>query len=288
MRPTARRYPSFRSVLAEHPLARIAGAHSALGGVIAEQVGFQAVWASSFEISAARCLPDASLLSMTDYLEAAANIQKALTVPVVADCDTGFGNSMNVAYMVAEYERAGISAVCMEDKIFPKMNSFAAVDHNLLDAGDFAHKIETAKKAQRDEDFFVIARTEAMISGFGVDEALKRCSVYADAGADAVLVHSKQATKDEVIAFLDQWDDRLPVVVVPTTYPDWHADEARAAGVAAVIYANQGLRATITSLRSALGSIYETGHSAHLEDSIAGVKDVFALQRLDQWQEFTA
>ncbi|MGC4979357.1 isocitrate lyase/phosphoenolpyruvate mutase family protein [Streptomyces sp. DT193] len=288
MNPTNGNYPSFRSVLASHPLSRIAGAHSPLGAVIAEQAGFQAVWASSFEISAARCLPDASLLSMTDYLEAAANIQKVLSVPVVADCDTGFGNSMNVAYMVAEYERAGITAVCIEDKIFPKMNSFAAADHSLLDVGDFAHKIETAKKAQRHEEFFVIARTEAMISGLGVDEALKRCAVYADAGADAVLVHSKQATKDEVIAFLDQWDDRLPVVVVPTTYPDWHADEARAAGVSAVIYANQGLRATITSLRAALGSIYETGHSAHLEDSIAGVKDVFELQQLDQWQEFTA
>lgn len=225
---------------------------------------------------------------MSEYLDAAAHIQKALSVPVVADCDTGFGNSMNVAYMVAEYEQAGITAVCMEDKIFPKMNSFAAADHSLLDVNAFAHKIETAKKSQRSEDFFVIARTEAMISGLGVDEALKRCAVYADAGADAVLVHSKQATKDEVLSFLDQWDDRLPVVVVPTTYPDWHADEARAAGVSAVIYANQGLRATITSLRSALGSIYETGHSAHLEDSIAGVKDVFALQRLDQWQEFTA
>ncbi|MFB8201282.1 isocitrate lyase/phosphoenolpyruvate mutase family protein [Kitasatospora purpeofusca] len=288
MSPTPHSYPSFRGVLADHPLVRIAGAHSALGGVIAEQVGFQAVWASSFEISAARCLPDASLLSMSEYLDAAAHIQKALSVPVVADCDTGFGNSMNVAYMVAEYEQAGITAVCMEDKIFPKMNSFAAADHSLLDVNAFAHKIETAKKSQRSEDFFVIARTEAMISGLGVDEALKRCAVYADAGADAVLVHSKQATKDEVLSFLDQWDDRLPVVVVPTTYPDWHADEARAAGVSAVIYANQGLRATITSLRSALGSIYETGHSAHLEDSIAGVKDVFALQRLDQWQEFTA
>lgn len=281
-------YPSFRAVLAEHPLTRIAGAHSPLGGVIAEQVGFQAVWASSFEISAARCLPDASLLSMTEYLEAAANIQKALGVPVVADCDTGYGNSMNVAYMVSEYERAGITAVCIEDKIFPKMNSFAAVDHTLLETDVFAHKIATAKKAQRGDEFFVIARTEAMISGLGVDEALKRCTAYADAGADAVLVHSKKATKDEVLAFLAQWDDRLPVVIVPTTYPDWHAEDAHAAGVSAVIYANQGLRTTITSLRDTLGSIYRTGHSAHLEDSIAEVKDVFALQRLSEWQEFTA
>ncbi|MFH8787007.1 isocitrate lyase/phosphoenolpyruvate mutase family protein [Streptomyces roseoverticillatus] len=278
-------YPSFRQVLADNPLTKVAGAHSSLGGLIAQQSGFQAVWASSFEISAARCLPDASLLSMTDYLEAAANIQKALSVPVVADCDTGFGNSMNVAYMVGEYESAGITAVSIEDKIFPKMNSFAAADHTLLDVRAFAHKIETAKKAQSSDDFFVIARTEAMISGLGVDEALKRCAAYADAGADAVLVHSKQKTKDQVLEFLGRWDDRLPVVVVPTTYPEWHADDARKAGVSAVIYANQGLRATITSLRTTFTSIYETGHTAHLEDSISGVKDVFELQRLAEWQQ---
>ncbi|MEU1312713.1 isocitrate lyase/phosphoenolpyruvate mutase family protein [Streptomyces cinnamoneus] len=281
-------YPSFRQVLADNPLTKVAGAHSSLGGLIAQQSGFQAVWASSFEISAARCLPDASLLSMTDYLEAAANIQKALSVPVVADCDTGFGNSMNVAYMVGEYESAGITAVSIEDKIFPKMNSFAAADHTLLDVRAFAHKIETAKKAQSSDDFFVIARTEAMISGLGVDEALKRCAAYADAGADAVLVHSKQKTKDQVLEFLGRWDDRLPVVVVPTTYPEWHADDARKAGVSAVIYANQGLRATITSLRTTFTSIYETGHTAHLEDSISGVKDVFELQRLAEWQQLDA
>jgi phosphoenolpyruvate phosphomutase len=168
------------------------------------------------------------------------------------------------------------------------MNSFATADHTLLDVSAFAHKIETAKKAQRTDDFFVIARTEAMISGLGVDEAIKRCTAYADAGADAVLVHSKQKTKDQVLEFLGLWDDRLPVVVVPTTYPDWHADDARAAGVSAVIYANQGLRATITSLRSTFQSIYETGHTAHLEDNISGVKDVFDLQQLDEWQQLGA
>ncbi|MEV5237906.1 isocitrate lyase/phosphoenolpyruvate mutase family protein [Streptomyces cinnamoneus] len=281
-------YPSFRQVLADNPLTKVAGAHSSLGGLIAQQSGFQAVWASSFEISAARCLPDASLLSMTDYLQAAAHIQKALSVPVVADCDTGFGNSMNVAYMVGEYESAGITAVSIEDKVFPKMNSFAAADHALLDVRAFAHKIETAKKAQSSDDFFVIARTEAMISGLGVDEALKRCAAYADAGADAVLVHSKQKTKDQVLEFLGRWDDRLPVVVVPTTYPEWHADDARKAGVSAVIYANQGLRATITSLRTTFTSIYETGSTAHLEDGISGVKDVFELQRLAEWQQLDA
>jgi phosphoenolpyruvate phosphomutase len=278
-------HSSFRAVVAANPLTRIAGAHSALGGAIAQEAGFHAVWASSFEISAARCLPDASLLTMTDYLQAAVNIQKALSIPVVADCDTGYGNTMNVAHMVAEYEGAGITAVCIEDKIFPKMNSFAAADHTLLDISAFAKKIEICKRVQRSDDFFVIARTEAMISGLGVDEALKRCHAYADAGADAVLVHSKLKTRDQVVEFLSQWDGRVPVVIVPTTYPDWHADDVLKAGASVIIYANQGLRATISSLRSTFGAIYQSGHSADLESSIAEVKDVFALQRLTQWQE---
>ncbi|MFE2867960.1 isocitrate lyase/phosphoenolpyruvate mutase family protein [Embleya sp. NPDC059259] len=274
----------FRAVLAEHDLVRVAGAHDALGAVLAQEAGFQAVWSSSLEVSAARCLPDASLLGMSEYLEAAANMQKALSIPVIADCDTGYGNNLNAAHMVHEYEAAGITAVCIEDKLFPKINSFAAVDHTLLDINTFARKIEVAKSAQQTPDFFLIARTEALISGLGVDEALKRCSAYADAGADAVLVHSKIRTSEQITRFLDGWDGAVPVVVVPTTYPDWDARAAAAAGVSVVIYANQGLRATVSSLRDTYGAIFREGSSVEVEDRIASVQEVFRLQRLDAWK----
>lgn len=278
-------HPSFRSVLAGSDIVRVAGAHHALSGYLAQEAGFQAVWSSSFEVSASRCLPDASILSMTEYLEAAANIQKALSIPVVADCDTGYGDNLNVAHMVHEFEGAGITAVCIEDKLFPKMNSFVGNGQALLDTAAFAAKIRTAKNAQDSSDFFVIARTEALISGLDVDRALERCRAYADSGADAVLVHSKQRTKDQVLAFLDGWDGRVPVVVVPTTYPDWHIDEARAAGVSVVIYANQGLRASVSSLRDAYQAIYRDGDTTGIEGSIASVGDLFELQRLTEWQK---
>ncbi len=278
-------HPSFRSVLADSDIVRVAGAHHALSGYLAQEAGFQAVWSSSFEVSASRCLPDASILSMTEYLEAAANIQKALSIPVVADCDTGYGDNLNVAHMVHEFEGAGITAVCIEDKLFPKMNSFVGSGQALLDTAGFAAKIRTAKNAQDSSDFFVIARTEALISGLDVDQALERCRAYADSGADAVLVHSKQRTKDQVLAFLDSWDGRVPVVVVPTTYPDWHIDEARAAGVSVVIYANQGLRASVSSLRDAYRAIYRDGDTTRIEGSIASVGDLFELQRLAEWQK---
>jgi phosphoenolpyruvate phosphomutase len=275
---------SFRAILQSHELVRVAGAHDAIGAVLAQEAGFQAVWSSSLEVSAARCLPDASLLTMTEYLEAAAHMQKALSIPVVADCDTGYGNNLNVAHMVHEYEDAGITAVCIEDKLFPKINSFAAAPQPLLDTYAFAQKIETAKGAQQGEDFFVIARTEALISGYDVDEAIKRCSVYADAGADAVLIHSKSRKSDQVLEFLRRWDRRLPVVIVPTTYPDWLAEDAARAGVSVIIYANQGLRTIVSSLRDTYRSIYQCGRSTELEDQIASVEEIFSLQHLNEWK----
>lgn len=279
-----KKYPSFRSLIIPDRLVRVAGAHSALGAKLAQEAGFDAVWSSSLEVSAARCLPDASILTMTEYVDAARNMQSMLNIPVIADVDTGYGNNLNVAHMVHQYEAAGITAVCMEDKLFPKMNSFVAAEHTLLDTDAFASKIKVAKQAQSSPEFMLVARTEALIDGLGVDEALRRCHAYVDADADAVLIHSKAATNTEVLTFLDRWQGRAPVVVVPTTYPDWKAEQAAKDGVSVVIYANQGLRATVSALRSTFASIIEAGDTIPVEREIAPVKDIFALQELPVWQ----
>ncbi len=272
-----------RRRLAEPAVIRVAGAHDALSALVAEEVGFDSVWASSLAISAARGLPDMSLLSMTDYLHAASNINDVCGLPVIADCDTGFGNTLNVAYMVRQYEAAGIAAVCIEDKVFPKRNSFVETDQLLEDADVFARKIEIAKQTQRDDDFLVIARTEALIAGAGIGEALRRAHGYVDAGADAILMHSKSREPDEVVAFLDLWQGRAPVVVVPTTYYAWHVQDAAEAGVAVVIYANQALRAAVCSMRQALRQVLDAGSSVPIEKEIAPMADIFRLQRVDEW-----
>src|SRR5256714_15508226 len=121
---TATKATRLRARLSEPEVIRVSGAHDALSALVAEEVGFDAVWASSLTISASRGLPDMSLLTMTDYLQAAAHMNDACGCPVIADCDTGFGNALNVAYMVRQYEAAGVAAVCIEDKVFPKRNSF--------------------------------------------------------------------------------------------------------------------------------------------------------------------
>lgn len=277
------RCPSLREVLDGHGIVRIAGAHSALGARIAEESGFNAVWSSSLEVSAARCLPDASLLSMAEYVEAARHMQSQVGIPVVADVDTGYGNNLNVAHMVHEYEAAGITAVCMEDKVFPKMNSFVATPHTLLETSVFASKIAVAKSSQRRKDFMLIARTEALIDGRSMDEALARCTAYVDAGADGLLIHSKQATNAQIVDFMAKWRGVVPIIVVPTTYPSWKIQDMAAAGISAVIYANQGLRATITALRKAYGEIIKSGSSESIESLIAPVRDVFGLQDLEEW-----
>jgi phosphoenolpyruvate phosphomutase len=272
-----------RGMFAGPDVIRVAGAHDALSALVAEEAGFDAVWASSLAISAARGLPDMSLLTMTDYLQAACHINDICATPLIADCDSGFGDPANVAYMVQRYEAAGIAAVCIEDKVFPKRNSFVETEQVLEDADVFAHKVEVAKRTQRTADFMVIARTEAAIAGFGVGEALRRAHRYVDAGADAILMHSKSPLPDEILAFLADWRRRAPVVVVPTTYFHWHVKDAETAGVSMVIYANQGLRACVRSMRKVWNEVRAVGSSASIEGRIAPMAEVFRLQRVDDW-----
>ena len=272
-----------RQLLEAGRLVSAIGAPSGLSAILAEEAGFDAVWSSSFEVSAFRGLPDASLLTMADYLQAAVQADRRCGLPVIADCDTGFGNALNVAHAVREYEAAGIAAISIEDKIFPKVNSFSDRGQALEDMEEFAHRIAVAKSAQRSPEFFVIARTEAFIAGYSVDEALRRANAYAEAGADAILVHSKAPTPAQIADFLSKWGDRKPLVVVPTTYFDWHVDDMRRAGVAMCIYANHGLRATVTAVRQAMTAIRADGTSSKVEAEIASVQDVFEIQRLDEW-----
>nr|AGZ94407.1 PEP mutase [Streptomyces sp. 31A4] len=263
-------------------ITRLMGAHSALSAKLGEEAGFEAIWASGLEISAARALPDANILSMAECLQAATEIAGAVDIPVLADCDSGFGGVGNVVHMVRSYEASGVAGVCIEDKQFPKLNSFVEGNQDLAPVGDFAAKITAAKEARRDEDFVVVARIEALIAGAGMEEALRRARVYEAAGADALLIHSKRSTPEEIFAFRAAYDGALPLIVVPTTYPQVTAAELAERGFGAVIYANQGLRASISAMRDVLARIDAAGSTYGVEESIAGLKDVFALQKVDE------
>src|SRR5262249_28175560 len=197
---------------------------------------------------------------------------------VIADCDNGFGNAINVKRTVAQYERAGVAGICIEDNIFPKRCSFyAGVRRELAPPEEHARKIQAAKAAQSDSEFVVIARTEAFIAGWGTQEALKRARAYVEAGADAVLVHSKLSTFDELKDFTATWDDACPLVAVPTTYAGITAADLAAAGFKLVIFANQALRAAVKAMRQALSTLKQEGRPAAVDDRIATLPEIYEL-----------
>ncbi len=247
-----------------------AGAHDALSAKLAEQAGFEAIWAGGFGISAVQAVPDANILTLTETLEAVRRIVDTVGIPVVADCDNGYGNAINVMRTAAEFERAGAAGICIEDNEFPKRCSFyAGVRRDLVPAEEHARKVEAATAARRDPGFLVIARTEALIAGLGQEEALRRARAYAEAGADAVLIHSKTHDFTELRAFAAAWDRPVPLVAVPTTYPTVAAAELAAAGFRMAIFANQALRAAIVAMRDALGKMRRS--------RIASLEEVYAL-----------
>ena len=255
-----------------------AGAHDALSAKLAEEAGFGAIWASGFGISAVQALPDANILTLTETLEAVRRIVDAVGIPVIADCDNGYGNAINVMRTAAEFERAGAAGICIEDNEFPKRCSFyAGVRRDLVGVEEHARKVQAAAAARRDPGFLVIARTEALIVGLGLEEALTRARAYADAGADAVLVHSKSSKFAELRAFTAAWDRPTPLVAVPTTYGSVSATELRAAGFRMAIFANQALRGAIVAMRETLAEIRRTGRAASVDDRIAPLEDVYAL-----------
>ncbi len=274
-----------RNLFASHKLIRVMGAHNALSARLVEKSGFDAVWASGLEISTSYALPDANILTMTDFFNVASSMNEAVNIPVIADCDTGYGNSNNVIHLVKKYEAAEIAAVCIEDKLFPKVNSFIPGRQELASIAEFVGKILAAKNAQNDPDFLVIARVEALIAGWGMEEALKRAHAYIDAGADAILIHSKSQTPDEIFEFVDKWNNRAPLVVVPTKYYKVTAEELQEKRISMVIYANHGIRASIRAMSEVFSSIYNSGSTADVEDRVATLDEVFELQGMPQMKE---
>jgi len=275
----------FRQQLDSKPILRIMGAHNGLGAQLIERNRFDGVWASGLEISTAHVVPDANILTMTENLDVASAINEATNLPVVCDCDTGYGNAANVMHMVKKYEAAGLAVAVIEDKQFPKVNSFIPGRQELAPIQEFMGKIAAAKSAQRTPDFMVIARIEALIAGWGMDEALKRAYAYEEAGADGLVIHSKAETPAEIFEFARRFKGKIPLVSIPTTYYNVSADELAQNGFKVVIYANQGLRASIKALDETFREIRETGSTASVEKKIVSMKTVFEIQGMMRLKE---
>jgi phosphonopyruvate hydrolase len=260
-------------------------AHNPLAAKLAAAAGFDAIWGSGFELSASYAVPDASILTMDTHLEMMRAIGQVQPLPVIADIDTGFGNAVNVAFAVPRYVAAGVAAVVMEDKSFPKDSSLRAGGRQeLVRIAEFQGKIEAARSSARGA--LVVARTEALIAGLGQEEALRRGAAYVEAGADAVLIHSKQKTPDEILAFCRAWPGQVPLVLVPTSYPELSFGDVAALGkVGLIICGNHAIRAAVAAMQSTFRRILAEGGIAGVENDIASVAEVFALQGDSQMRE---
>jgi len=276
-----------RAALKKPGALKIVGAHDALSARLIERAGFDGVWASGFAISASlKCIPDASFITSSEQLEVERNIADAVNIPVIADCDTGYGNALNVMRTVNDRERAGVAAICIEDNVYPKRCSFyAGVRRELIPIEEHCGKIKAAKAAQTVPDFMVIARTEALIAGWGQEEALKRAAAYAEAGADAVLIHSKSKKFDELKTVYKAWSGRVPLVVVPTIFDQTTAEEMEDAGEKIIIYANQPVRAAIRAMRDTLDLIRKDTRPGAANDRIVTLPEVYDIVGVPQMEE---
>ncbi len=276
-----------RAALKRPGALKIVGAHDALSAKLIERAGFDGVWASGFAISASlKCIPDASFITSSEQLEVERNIVEAVSIPVIADCDTGYGNALNVMRTVTDRERAGIAAICIEDNVYPKRCSFyAGVRRELIPIEEHCGKIRAAKAAQISPEFMVIARTEALIAGWGQEEALKRAEAYADAGADAILIHSKSKNFDELRAVYKLWSGRVPLVVVPTIFDQTTATEMETAGAKIIIYANQPVRAAIRAMTETLDLIKKDTRPGAANDRIVTLPEVYDIVGVPQMEQ---
>ena len=272
-----------RDLLQSNSVVVLMEAHNGLSAKLAQEAGFEALWGSGLSISAALGVRDNNEASWTQVLEVLEFMADASGLPLLLDGDTGYGNFNNVRRLVKKLEQRNVAGVCLEDKLFPKTNSFIDGDRQALaEIAEFCGKLHAAKDTQLDPDFVVVARTEAFIAGWGLEEALVRATAYAEAGADAILVHSKRKDSSDITAFMKHWDNRVPVVIVPTMYPSEPIENFVRTGVWNFIFANHSVRTVVTALQRNLRMLRNTLDLMSIENDIVPVSEVFRLQDVQE------
>src|SRR5271169_2451573 len=278
------RSEKLRTMLRSPDLEFLMEAHNGLSARIVREAGFKGISASGLSISAQFGVRDNNEASWTQVVDVLEFMADASDLPILLDGDTGYGNFNNLRRLVRKLEQRGIAGVCIEDKQFPKTNSFLNGERQpLADIEEFAGKIAAGKDTQRDPDFCIVARVEALIAGWGMDEALRRAEAYRLAGADAILIHSKLARPDEILTYAREWARRLPLVIVPTRYYSTPTEVFRQAGISTVIWANHLVRAAASAMQSVAKEIFESQTLVNVEERIVSVDEIFRLQDADEY-----
>ncbi len=281
---TESRSAQLREMLLSPQLEFLMEAHNGLSARIVREAGFKGIWASGLSISAQFGVRDNNEASWTQVVDMLEFMADAGDLPILLDGDTGYGNFNNMRRLVRKLEQRGIAGVCIEDKQFPKTNSFLNGERQpLADIEEFAGKIAAGKDTQQDANFSIVARVEALIAGWGMDEALKRAEAYRLAGADAILIHSKLSRPDEIVTFAREWAQRLPLVIVPTRYYSTPTDVFREAGISTVIWANHLVRSAASAMQSVAKEIFQSQSLVNVEERIVAVDEIFRLQDADEY-----
>jgi phosphoenolpyruvate phosphomutase len=281
---TQTRSAKLRQMLQSAELEFLMEAHNGLSARIVREAGFKGIWASGLTISAQFGVRDNNEASWTQVVDTLEFMADAGDLPILLDGDTGYGNFNNMRRLVRKLEQRGIAGVCIEDKQFPKTNSFLNGERQpLADIEEFVGKIAAGKDTQQDANFCIVARVEALIAGWGMDEALRRAEAYRMAGADAILIHSKLSKPDEIVTFAKEWARRSPLVIVPTRYYSTPTEVFRQAGISTVIWANHLLRAAVSAMQSVAKEIFESQTLVNVEDRIVSVNEIFRLQDADEY-----
>jgi len=287
--PDIRRVALRRMLLAK-PLLRFLDLHNGLSGLIIENVSFDkdlgkvefdGMWASSLTDSTAKGKPDIEAVDTTARLSTLNEVLEVTTKPIIYDGDTG-GKPEHFQFTVRSLERLGISAIIIEDKTGLKKNSLLGTDVDQTQASieDFSEKIKMGKEAQQTDEFMIIARIESLILGKGIEDAISRAKAFIDAGADGIMIHSREKKPDEIFEFCklyNDFEDRRPLVAVPSSYSQTYESELEAHGVNVVIYANQLLRSAYPAMLETARSILECGRSLESEERMMSIKQILEL-----------
>jgi len=275
-----------RNLIHSKELEFILEAHNGISAAIVERAGFKAIWGSGFAMSAQFGVRDSNEASWTQVVDMLEFMSDATSIPILLDGDTGYGNFNNMRRLVSKLEQREIAGVCIEDKQFPKTNSFIdSGKQPLADIDEFCGKIKAGKDCQADDDFCIVARVEALIAGWGLKEALNRAESYRKAGADAILMHSKSHKSDEILAFAKEWENRLPLAIVPTTYYSTPTDTFRKANISLIIWANHMIRSSTKEMIKNSKKIFKSESVIGIEEKISTVEKIFNLQGVDELNE---
>lgn len=279
-----------RQLLQLRPIVKALEVHSGITALIAEKTivqnkeeldQFDAMWISSLCDSTAKGKPDIELVDMSSRIRTIDDVMDVSTKPIILDGDTG-GLIEHFVYNVRTLERLGVSAIIIEDKTGLKKNSLFGndVEQTQDSIAHFCEKIQAGKQAQLSEDFMIIARIESLILEKGIADALQRAYAYVAAGADGIMIHSRQKTPDEIFAFCDafrQKDKNTPIVVVPTSYHSVLEEQLAAHGINIVIYANQLTRSAFPAMQETAASILKHHRAKEANAQLMSIKDIITL-----------